>query len=240
MKKIIAVMIMILSVFSVVKNSFAIPALQLYIEGSQYDTATSSWIVNSNTFKLWILGDVGNRGSIFDVKLVAAYDSNDTGNIDLVPTTATSGLLPFPGDPSIPVLPTYYQSGSDIPPLNDAGEPLPPHGIYGPGVSWNTYKLGDFTAKDSPIGDYTNGDCPDGSCTYSDKWGQINAYDVTINGYEWVHFDAFDHVISGNKVRYIFAPFSHDAFSNETPEPATLTLLGLGLIGLAGARRKKS
>jgi hypothetical protein len=48
-----------------------------------------------------------------------------------------------------------------------------------------------------------------------------------------IHFDLF----SNNK----FAPFSHDADAQsdppQVPEPLTLTLLGLGLLGIAGIGR---
>jgi len=35
-----------------------------------------------------------------------------------------------------------------------------------------------------------------------------------------------------------FAPFSHDAQSSKVPEPTTMLLLGLGLVGLAGVGRR--
>lgn len=53
-------------------------------------------------------------------------------------------------------------------------------------------------------------------------------------------------VLTGQQVVDIdvnkFAPFSHDAQSTPVPEPATMLLFGTGLVGLAGAlrRRKKS
>ncbi|MBE9571415.1 MAG: PEP-CTERM sorting domain-containing protein, partial [Proteobacteria bacterium] len=43
----------------------------------------------------------------------------------------------------------------------------------------------------------------------------------------------------GNKVKYIKTPFSHDGASTPAPEPATMLLLGSGLIGLGWFGRRK-
>lgn len=227
---------MILSL--VYTHAFAIPTLQLYIEGATYDPVTDSWvIVTADPFILWVLGNVGQVGTIYDVKLAAAFSSSETGTITITPTTASPGLLPLSGDPSNPLAPSFIMSGSDIPPPTGDGDTLPSHGEYGPGISWNLYGLGDFTLTDSPIGDFINS-----FPTEFPFIGQINAYLIDIDGYSTVHFDAFDHIIKGqNKVKYAFAPFSHDA-TTVVPEPGTpLMLLGSGLLGagLYGWRRRR-
>lgn len=216
-------------------HAFAIPTLQLYIEGSTYDPVTESWtIVTADPFKLWVLGDVKKFGTIYDVQLAAAFSSSESGTITITPTTATSGLLPSPGDTSTPPNPIYLTSGADSPPLMGDGDPLPRHGEYGPGISWNTYALGDFTLKDSPIGDFIN----TFPAEFPDR-GQINAYLIDIEDYSTVHFDAFDHIITKNQgARFVFAPFSHDA-TTVVPEPGTLMLLGSGLIGVSVYRWRR-
>lgn len=223
-------------IFVTAGNALAIPTLQLYIEGATYNLGTETWVTTSPSFKLWVLGDVGHDGSISDVRLSYAYDSSESGFVTFTPTTASSLT-----DPSIPSAPSSLASGSSGTPIMGDGNPLPPHSPYGSGVSWVSYQLGDFTLTDSPIGDYTSGECPDGSCSYPDS-GQINAYTVDVTGYSWVHFDAFDHIIVGkNNAQYRFAPFSHDAEGGGSPipEPGTLSLLGLGLLGVLGFRKRK-
>lgn len=218
-------------------SSYAIPTLQLYIEGSSYDTATDTWSIDSPTFKLWVLGETDKTGTIFGVNLVVAHNTGEAGTISFAPTTATAGLLPAPGDASTPGAPVHNGSGSGTVPITGDGSALPSHGIFGAGTDWDTFLLGDFSLQDSPIGDYTTGACPGAGCTWP-ALGQINAYDVTVTGYSWVHFDAFDHVVSENRTKYIQAPFSHDANTTSVPEPNTLILLGSGFLGLWAIKRK--
>ena len=51
----------------------AIPALQLYSPDAFYDTQTESWTISDDTFELWVIGAVGDYGTIFDVTLAASY-----------------------------------------------------------------------------------------------------------------------------------------------------------------------
>ena len=211
-----------------VDRATALPTLQLYIEGATYDPTNETWVIGKSEFVLWVIGDVQSYGTIYDVKLAAAVRSDDSGTISLTRTTTS---LVY--DPSIPPNPTpteNFPSPDGAVPIMRDGSPLPSHGIYGPGVKFYEWFLGDFALIDSPIGDFTNG-----FPTEFPKYGQINAYIVTVSGFSWVHFDAYGYIVKPNPgEQSVFAPFSHDA--EYTPEPAAFVLLLLGSVLLL--RRK--
>lgn len=248
MKKLVAASILVLGMAA---SAHAIPELQLYIEGSTYG-GSETWITSDSTFKLWVIGDLGKPktdGSIdakpiSHVSLSVAYKDGETGTITLTPTTATTGLLPAPGDPSTPSAPTISGSGSGTQPLLSDGTSLSSHGIYGSGTNWMSYLLGDFTLTDSPIGDFITS-----FPTSFPDLGQINVYDVTVSGFEsGVHFDTYNTVEGATHATN--APFSHDAEGGgddggggggggQVPEPSTILLLGAGLMGLGLYGRKR-
>jgi hypothetical protein len=238
MKKIVlAVFIGLLSA----STSFAVPLLQLYIEGATYDS-TETWVSSQNPFTLWVMGNVngdGGKGTISSVFLSAAYLTSETGTITITPTMTS--LVPDPSTPAAPTIPLSDSHGDGTQPLTGDGSALPKHGIFGTGVSWDKFLIGNFSLTDSPTADLITSfpSYPSGASS-----GQINAYTVVITGFSWVHFDAFDHYIkSNNDLQYVQAPFSHDAEDTgggqEIPEPTTLLLLGSGLVGSLPFLRRK-
>jgi hypothetical protein len=205
----------------------AIPALQLYCPDAVYDTSLETWVVTDDTFELWVVGDVGSKGTIYDVDLAASFYGSG-GSISITPISPTAA-------PTIDLNPS------------DAGgyDNIIHHDEYAKADSHQFWSLGDLTNTDSTIQDYSGGT---GTST-----GTILKYMVHVSGYDAVHFDAFDHYYTGTgggasagyMTHYVFAPLSHDLTDTgpptDAPEPGVLWLFGAGLTGLLVRKgRKKS
>ncbi len=144
---------------------------------------------------------IGANRNIYDVFLAVAVPLGETGAI----TINSAAIGP-------------YTFGT---PITGDGSLLPAHGIYP--ADFATYFMGDFGLLQT-VYDMTPGET--GSAL-----GQIKTVSVSVSGYSWAHFDAYDHVVINEKhIKYIKAPFSHDA--EFAPEPASLLLFASGLCGL--------
>jgi hypothetical protein len=256
-------------VLSSVRTASAVPILQLYLEGGQYDPVTETWVVTPEgssagaPFRLWAMGNVagpGGKGTITDVRLAIAFSEDDQGlSISLWPSQAGGlGVGSYNGvtDPSVPSDPelnlTVQTSLGEVTtgpdglvtnggtPMLGSGKKLPPHGVYGPGTVWQEYWLGDFALTDSPVGDFI-GSFPD---DFRQNAGQINVYEVSALGFSGatLHFDLYNTIAGKNHCK--FAPFSHDADgeANIIPEPASLIvwcLIGLTWAGSAWTYRSR-
>ena len=230
-------------------TAFAVPLLQIYMEGGTYDASTETWVVNGpssgGSVRLWVIGNTAGPGSIpgsIDaVRLSAAYGKSwGSIPVELTPST-TLGFPDFP-DPSTPDDPMFLGIHTGGTPTLSSGKSLPTHGIFGPDTTWQEFLLGDFSLADSPVADFINVFPSDPERIYG-SGGQINVYDVFVPaGYSGavLHFDAYDHIEARNGAT--FSPFSHDGQApggqeNIVPEPSAILLWsGLMVMGLMAAR----
>lgn len=225
------------SVLLFATSARAVPTLQLDIIGGYYDAATQTVFSNGPTFSLVAYGAPGSQadaeilGQKFYISaaLVPRLDQNssfDAGSFDI------NGI-------SVAATDTNLSYG--IPPGGDSD--LGKHGIYQTYYHELSFS---FDATDTVtsynVQDNAGGALFDevGTDMFFKTW-DFNVAD--LNGYQ-LHFDLY------NGDRSLFAPFSHDAESNgysfeadteviEVYEPSVIALLGLGLVGLGFARRRK-
>ena len=231
----------------------AVPTLQLGIAGGTYDAGTQTIIASSNSFSLYayLIADAGNPiNDLYGLSMavtpeVSSPASLGSFTVDGTVIDVTSGM-------------TY-----GIPPLDATIETtnggdshdLATHSIFPTYFSETTFSFsalnqsGVFNTADFPaLGPQA------GSGMYFAK------FDIDVTNLDKnyaIHFDLYNTKLLECKLRdrgcapgnldiTQFAPFSHDAESrpgdggppSETPEPAPMLLLGLGLFCMAWMRRK--
>lgn len=258
------VMIGILLGFSL--ESSAVPNLQIYIPGATYDTATETWVINSYKYDFWV---TGANLTIEDVRFAAAVPLNEKGSIEVTwshsndPNDPLNHTLTLSHSNTEPYLrigeeynyeeylnqinitesgnkidPTIYGYAENDTPVFGDGKDIPDHGVFP--TDFYEYYVGDFNEDHfETVYNYDPNEYNPETETFSSTTnGMTKKFAIKVNGYTWVDLVAYDHYLGNNKVKYVKSPFSHDGAS-AVPEPATMFLLGTGLIGLGAFGRRK-
>jgi hypothetical protein len=205
--------------------------LQLYIDGATYDEASQTWVTTSNSFDLYVIGNMELSDVMVSMALGDYSDTDDPNGMAGVSVNGSMYDSFSYGYPPIATVDTWDQSGD-----------LAKHGIF---PAWYTeFNAGNFglvggVGDVQPDGDgnfYNPAD--DGYVTADNpnQLGEYKVFSIEVFGSTAVHFDAYTTDTDGN-ITY-FAPFSHDA-QTAIPEPATVILFGLGLSGVAAMRSRR-
>jgi hypothetical protein len=212
-------------------TALAIPTLQLYTDGANYDATTETWVTGDSSFTLQALAT--NEGSGQGKGSVPLTDSTEV----FLSIALASGVDPSAGSVSVNgVNITNYLFGippiglDPTPPNNDQ---LAPHGIFDTNFAEYSFLLGDScllcVADQQPGAE---------DSTLKDGW--VNNLAVVITGFDLVHFDLYTKTWDEDQYASIdhFAPFSHDA-EYQVSEPGSLALFGISLLAMGFAARRR-
>jgi hypothetical protein len=203
----------------IVGSANAVPDLQLFIAGGTYDQSTDTWVTNSSTFDLYVIGaNVAMSNVLVSMALNIPASEDPNGSV------------------AIGVDGTPYDSWT-------YGTPnlLPPHDIF---PAWYTeFNSGNYGL----IGGVGTTVAPElynpstmGYLSNSNTLGEFKKFTISISGTDYAHFDGFFYFKDRkDHTKIQFAPFSKDAESQHStvPEPTSMALFGLGMLGMGVARK---
>ncbi len=206
----------------------AIPILQVYSPGADAGDMGSdldTWFTDiSDPFDVWVIGaykdDVTN---IENGRLVISVPEGETGLITF------NDIVQDP----LPALVGSYDTKSQF-----GADSLNNHYPFQDNVSdFLVYDIWDFGNSEGPLYDYNASGS--GTITLTSTYGEIKQYQISSDGYSMLHIDVIADVTVRDAVTSSLEinPGSHDL--SAVPEPATILLLGTGLVGISLFGRKK-
>jgi len=234
--------------------ALAVPTLQTYINGATAGDYGSDedtwWYSGGGPFSLYVVGAYGpNTLSLAGVTLLISVPNGETGTISFTTSDEQPVLLTSVGqgsasetnptrdaDTHILTDVTGYNGYATIndPTFLPVGLNLNNHYPLQDGVSdFIIFDLGSFDKSESNLNDYN---AENGIIDSTTTSGEQKEYSVTVNGFTWVHFDAYGLETDSHGKNLVSTwennPGSHDSTAHQVPEPEILMLLSPSLAGI--------
>ena len=235
MKRSIFMSLTVLTVLAVAMPVAAVPRLQTYIVDSQYSFYTSgldfgTWVSHSSNFDLKVVGYWGAASSISRVSdrsmfTAPAYDYMDCYLAMSVPKGQMGQI--FVNGVEISAFERWCDA---IPAGTNPSLTVP---LLSPsiGAQYSFLDIGRIGNSQANALHYGFGQIS------SPGWGDEITLDITVRGFDWANFDAIG--VDANGYTWTNSPFHDSSYHHATPEPSTLSLLGLGLLGIVPLLRRK-
>lgn len=267
---IVLFVVIFVSIGFTASSALAIPTLQTYISGATADSIGSdedTWFATGSSFSLYVVGAYGsNTSNLKSVTLLVSVpdgengtialsaDSGDSTDIPHILTTAGgSGIATNPLiNATIDILTNEAGNGAGY----DGYATINSNTFLPAGLNLNNHyplkdDVSDFILYDLHKFDKVecglkNYNADNGIISTTSACGEQKEYNVSIAGFSWVHFDVYGLEVETTGKRWVRTtwdwennPGSHDSTAR-VPEPATLLLLGSGLLAccLIGRRIK--
>jgi hypothetical protein len=237
MKRSISMSLAVLTVIALSIPAAAVPRLQTYIVDSQYSVYHSgldyfTWVSNSSNFDLKVVGywgpdaGGGNEPGILHRPMykAPAYDYMDCYLAMSVPRNQSGQI--FINGVEISAFEKWLNA------IPTGTHPSPSILFNGPSLKKDYSFLNIGRIDNNQVGALHYGF----GCIQTPGWGDELTMNVVVRGFDWAHFDAIGIDSRGNTITN--SQF-YDSSYYATPEPSTLSLLGLGLLGIAPLLRRK-
>jgi len=223
------------------------PAFQAYIDGASAGTLgqdENTWFSNNNPFNLFVVGAYGeNTIGLSEIILIISVPQGERGTISFATSDETPSLLTILASPE-PKINAEADILTDYPGNDGYFTKDVLHAVFSEHYPFDdavsdflVYGLQDFDNSENTLKDYN---AADGSISSTQASGEQKEYEVSFSGFSKLHFDVYGRIREENGFRWEINPNNYDsAVFGATPEPATLALFGLGLLGMGALRKKE-